>query len=134
MSTAIHKRNTDTGELYKKCDSFKDYDSTERFPRSVLQFKSDKQKLNLHSTQKPLPLFKYFVETYTNKGDLVIDTTCGSGGILVACKDLEREAIINDIDPYWCEVSRLRYVEEWDKNYPNKKELKERLKILKSSL
>lgn len=131
VSTAHHKRNTDIGEVYNQCNNFSDYDSTERFPRTVLQFKSDKQKLNIHSTQKPLLLLKYFVETYTNIGDLVVDTTCGSGGILIACDDLVRNCIINDNDEYWCEVSRLRLEEKWDKNPPNKKELKERLKILR---
>ena len=32
------------------------YDSTERFPRSVIKFSTDKQKSKLHSTQKPLEL------------------------------------------------------------------------------
>lgn len=131
VSTAKHKRNTDTGELYNKYDTLSDYDSTERFPRSVLTFKSDKQKLNVHSTQKPLKLLEYMVKTYSNEGDLVIDTTCGSGGIGVACENLNRDYKINDIDKYWCEVSRLRIVEKWDLNPPNKKELKHRLNEMK---
>ena len=48
VSTAKHKRNTSTGEIYNKCDDFADYDSTERYPRSVIEFASDKQILNLH--------------------------------------------------------------------------------------
>lgn len=131
VSTAKHKRNTDTGELYGKCDVFEDYDSTSRYPRSVVVFKSDKQKLNIHSTQKPLALLEYFVKTYTNEGNLVVDSTCGSGGIKIACNNLGRQSIISDIDPYWCEVSRLREVEGWDVNLPNKKELKIRLSKLK---
>lgn len=130
ISTAKHKRNTEMGEIYSDYSKHTDYDSTERYPKSVIEFKSDKQKLNIHSTQKPLPFLKYIIETYTNEGFTVVDSTCGSGGIGVACEDLNRNCILNDNDPYWCEVSRLRIVEQWDKNPPNKKELKERLKNL----
>lgn len=53
--------------------------STERYPRSVIVFSSDKQKLNLHPTQKPVALVEYFIKTYTNPGDLVLDSCAGSG-------------------------------------------------------
>lgn len=93
VSTAHHKRNTSTGEIYAKCDNFSDYDSTERYPRSVQVFASDKQKLNLHSTQKPLSLCEYLIKTYTNEGDLVLDNVCGSGTSLLASKNLNRNFI-----------------------------------------
>lgn len=94
VSTAHHKRNTSTGELYSKCDNFSDYDSTERYPRSVQQFASDKQKLNLHSTQKPVALFEYLIKTYSNEGDLILDNAAGSGTTGVACKNLNRNYIL----------------------------------------
>lgn len=131
VSTAHHKRNTELGEIYSNYSNHTTYDSTERYPRTVLSFKSDKQKLNIHSTQKPLTLLKYFVETYTKEGATVVDSTCGSGGIGVACEDLGRNYILNDNSAYWCEVSRLRIIEEWDKFPPNKKELRARLEKLK---
>lgn len=93
VSTAHHKRNTSTGEIYNKCDNFSDYDSTERYPRSVQLFASDKQKLNLHSTQKPLALCEYLIKTYTNEGDLILDNVAGSGTTLVAAKNLNRNFI-----------------------------------------
>jgi DNA modification methylase len=93
VSTAKHKRNTSTGEIYGKCDDFKDYDSTERYPISVIEFSSDKQKLNLHSTQKPVALFEYLIKTYTNPGDLVLDSCAGSFTTAVACDNLDRNWI-----------------------------------------
>lgn len=93
VSTAHHKRNTNTGEIYSKCDNFSDYDSTERYPRSIQVFASDKQKLNLHSTQKPLALCEYLIKTYTNEGDLVLDNVSGSGTSLLAAKNLNRKFI-----------------------------------------
>ena len=94
ISTAYHKRNTSTGEIYGKCDDFSDYNSTERYPRSIQLFHSDKQKLNLHSTQKPLALCEYLIKTYTNENYLVLDNVCGSGTTGVACKKLNRNFIM----------------------------------------
>lgn len=93
VSTAHHKRNTSTGDIYGKCDDFADYDSTERYPRDVLKFASDKQKLNVHPTQKPLALIEYFIKTYTNEGDMVLDNVAGSFTTALGCKNLNRKFI-----------------------------------------
>ncbi|MET3925640.1 site-specific DNA-methyltransferase [Devosia sp. 2618] len=61
------------------------YDSTERFPRSVIYGPTDKQKAALHPTQKPVWLMEYFIRTYTNPGDVVLDNCMGSGTSGVAC-------------------------------------------------
>jgi DNA modification methylase len=55
------------------------YDSTERYPRSVIVFPSDKQRSSLHPTQKPVALCEYLIRTYTNPGDTVLDNVMGSG-------------------------------------------------------
>lgn len=60
------------------------YDSTERYPRSVLEFASDKQRSNLHPTQKPLDLARYFIRTYSQPGEIVLDNVMGSGTTGVA--------------------------------------------------
>lgn len=99
VSTAHHKRNTSTGEIYGKSDNFSDYDSTERYPRSVQVFASDKQKLNLHSTQKPLDLIEYLIKTYSNEGDLILDNTAGSGTTGLGAKNLNRNYIMIEKDP-----------------------------------
>ena len=58
--------------------------STIRYPRSVLTFPSDKQTSHLHPTQKPLELCRYMIRTYTNEGDIVLDSCMGSGTCGVA--------------------------------------------------
>lgn len=100
VSTADHKRNSIKTEIYGK-HGLTTYDSTERYPRTVIKFKTDKQKLALHSTQKPVALMEYFIKTYTNEGDTVLDFTCGSGSTGVACKKLNRNFI--GIDNGVCE-------------------------------
>lgn len=72
---------------------------TDRYPRSVLTFASDKQRLKLHSTQKPLSLMEYLVKTYTNKGDIILDNACGSGTTGKAAQNLGRKFIMMEKDP-----------------------------------
>lgn len=112
VSTVKHKRNTSTGEIYNKCDKFSDYDSTERYPRSVVKFKSDKQKQNLHSTQKPVLLFEYLIKTYTKEGETVLDNCMGSGTTAIACLNTNRNFIGIEKDDKYFEVATKR-VQEW---------------------
>ncbi len=81
-------------DIYGKCNQvIVGGGNTDRYPRSVLKGASDKQKLKLHQTQKPLWLLEYLVKTYTNEGDTVLDFTMGSGTAGEACKNLNREFI-----------------------------------------
>lgn len=73
--------------------------STERYPRSVQVFASDKQRSALHPTQKPLALMRYLVRTYTLPGQVVLDPTCGSGTTLLACALEGRSYIGIESDP-----------------------------------
>lgn len=61
------------------------YDSTERYPRSVIKFAQDTQKSSEHDTQKPVGLMRYLVRSFTQPGDTVLDFTMGSGTTGVAC-------------------------------------------------
>jgi len=75
---------------------------TDRYPRSVLKFPSDKQKSCLHSTQKPVALCEYFIKTYTNPGDLMVDTCAGVLSSIIACENLGRKYIAfeDDVEIY----------------------------------
>ena len=85
---------------------------TDRFPRSVQAFKSDKQinKNNgmIHPTQKPLALMKYLVKTYTNEGDVVLDFAAGSFTTGVACKNTNRKFIGIELDENYFEIGLKR--------------------------
>ena len=86
-------RGNVNSECYGKAIKTVSYNSTKRYPRSVLKFPSDKQKLKLHPTQKPVALMEYFIKTYTLEGDTVVDFTMGSGTTGVPCKKLNRHFI-----------------------------------------
>lgn len=79
--------------------------STERYPRSVQLFKSDKQKSTLHPTQKPVALLQYLIETYTNKGELVLDNCMGSGSTGIACLNTNRKFIGIEKDAKYFDIA-----------------------------
>lgn len=86
--------------------------STERYPRSVQVFSTDKQKSALHPTQKPIALFEYLIKTYTNKGELVLDNCSGSGTTAVACVRTNRNYICIEQDEEYFKksIERVRSV------------------------
>jgi DNA modification methylase len=114
QKTKGHARKTatkrgDVSEVYGEQDFTPiTYDSTERYPRSVLQLKSDKQTSKLHPTQKPVALIEWLVKTYTNEGDTVLDNTMGSGTTGVACKNTGRNFIGVEIDDAYFGVAQQR--------------------------
>ena len=96
-------KHTDDGSCYGKTKTgIIGGGSTERYPRDVLTFKWDTQKTKLHPTQKPVDACKYFIRTYTNEGDTVLDNCMGSNSTGVACKELGRKYIgIEAVDKYF---------------------------------
>lgn len=110
--TTGHKRKTSSrtqsSELYGDTEKKIIYDSTDRYPRSVLKFPSDKQKLKYHSTQKPEALMEWLVKTYSNEGDFVLDPFMGSGTTGVASIRMNREFTGIEIDKKFFETAKLR--------------------------
>ena len=97
--------------LYGNQDSYTSYDSTSRYPRSVQEFSSDKQKENYHPTQKPIVLMEYLIKTYTNEGETVLDFTMGSGTTGVAAKNLNRKFIGIELDENYFNIAKNRIEE-----------------------
>ena len=114
IKTFGHKRKTAlktrcSSELYGKQDlTGVSYDSTDRYPRSVVTLPSDKQTSKLHPTQKPVALMEYMVKTYTDPGQTVLDFTMGSGTTGVACKNLGRRFIGIELDEGYFNIAADR--------------------------
>ena len=87
------KRKTVNSECYGKALALTEYDSTDRYPRSVQFFSSDKQAGSFHPTQKPVAWMSFLISTYTQRGQVVLDNTMGSGTTGVACMQLGRKFI-----------------------------------------
>ena len=52
-----------------------------------------KERGGFHPTQKPIALIQQLVETYSNKGDIILDNCIGSGTTAVACLRTNRHYI-----------------------------------------
>ena len=62
-------------------------------------FEVSKDINNIHPTQKPQKLLKTLLDVFTNEGDYVLDITCGSGSLGVACSNKNRKFIGIELDP-----------------------------------
>lgn len=81
--------------------------NTDRYPRDVIKFKWDTQKSKLHPTQKPVEANEYFIKTYTNEGDIVLDCCMGAGSTGVACINTNRLFIgIEKDEDYFFEAKK----------------------------
>ena len=117
VSTAIHKRNSKKTSNYGE-HGLTTYDSTERYPKSVLKFATDKQKSSLHPTQKPLALIEYLIATYSNEGETILDNCAGSGTTGLAAKNLNRNYIMIENDKVNYEICIERVGEKLFKFSP----------------
>ncbi len=73
---------------------------------NVLQYKKDYD--GLHPTQKPIKLLKDLIQTYSHKGDLVLDFTCGSGSTNVACELTGRKHIGIETEKKYIDIANKR--------------------------
>lgn len=112
-SRKTSSRKTVNSECYGKALKLAKYDSTDRYPRSVQFFSSDKQFGNFHPTQKPVALMKYLVKSYTRPGATVLDFAMGSGTTGVACRMLDRKFIGIEKEQKYFEIAQERMSEPY---------------------
>lgn len=83
-----------------------------RYPTDVVYFKTAESEGRVwHPTQKPVALVEYLIRTYTNQGDLVLDSTVGSGTTAVAAINTGRKYIGIEKEEKYCEIARNRIVD-----------------------
>jgi len=85
--------------------------SGDRYPTSILEISNANRRIKTHPTQKPVALFEYLIKTYTNKGMLVLDNTCGSGTTAVACLNTGRNFICIEKEEKYVKVAQQRIKE-----------------------
>lgn len=80
------------------------------FPRSVLQFNTayHDREAGLHPTQKPVDLFRYLIQTYSNPGETVFDGYSGSGTTAIACIKEGRNFIGSELNKEYYDKSMER--------------------------
>lgn len=111
VSSASSKRNCKKSTNYGEA-GLVSYDSTERYPRSVLKFPKDIQHSALHPTQKPVALLEWLIKSYTLEGETVLDNCMGSGSTGVACLNTCRNFIGIESDKEYFDVAAKRIRQE----------------------
>jgi site-specific DNA-methyltransferase (adenine-specific) len=81
---------------------------THKTPDTMLKFTPHSNTNIFHPTQKPLELMKYLIETYTKKGDLILDFTSGSFTTCVGAEQLNRRSIGIELEKKYCDVGVKR--------------------------
>ena len=85
------------------------------YPKSIITINSVSNECNntkrVHPTQKPVALYEYLINTYTNPGDTVADISMGSGTTGVACVQTGRNFIGIEIEPKYFEIAEKRIAE-----------------------
>lgn len=92
VSKAEHKVNCKQSLNYG-VSGLTTYDSTERYPKSVWTFAKDIQKSALHPTQKPVALLEEIIKTYSDEGDVALDSCGGSMSLAIAAINTGRNYI-----------------------------------------
>jgi len=89
---AVNFENQESEHLTLK-NGVKFFDMELKNPSSVQKFSTGRRQDLIHPTQKPLEMMKYFISTYTDENDVVLDNTMGSGTTCLAAKELNRKFI-----------------------------------------
>ena len=108
VSKAESKINSKESDNYNKWQTMTSYDSTERYPRNIIKFATDKQKYALHPTQKPVGLCEYLIKTYSNEWDLILDNCMWSWSTGVWCKNTNRDFIWIEMDETYFKIAEER--------------------------
>ena len=89
-------------------------DNKMKYPNNIIDIKTvfnrSKEKV-AHPTQKPVGLMEYLIKTYTNKNEMVLDFTMGSGSTMVACQNTNRNGIGIEKDKKYFEIAKKRIEE-----------------------
>lgn len=78
-----------------------------RHPQTVLTIPNPRIKGG-HPTQKPVKLMEFFILTYSNEGDTVLDCCMGSGSTGEAAINTNRDFIGIELDDRWFNVANER--------------------------
>lgn len=102
-----------TNNCYGKFTSTPTVISDEKFPKSIIQVKSEHKNGEFyHPTQKAVNLLRYLIRTYTNENDVVLDNAMGSGSTIVAAIREKRQYIGIEKDEKYFKIAKERIDKE----------------------
>jgi len=103
----LYKTKQGINNNYGKFDSTIDDNrkgTTEKYPKSIINF--DRPHPPIHPTQKPIKLAEWIIKTYSNEGDIILDSTCGVGTIPLACQNLNRNYLGFEITENYYNIAK----------------------------
>lgn len=122
-----HKDRTKEKPISKKTDLFsgiksgqfehsdKNKPADARYPKNIIEVsKQSTECCNskaVHTTQKPVALLEYLINSHSNEGDTVLDFTMGSGSTGVACVNTNRNFIGIELDENYFKIAEQRISE-----------------------
>jgi len=117
----------------KMQEGFENY-SDEYFPTNIIEFTNPRSN-KLHPTEKPIEIIQMLIKHYTNEGDMVLDSTMGSGTTNIACIKLNRKSIGIEKEKQYYDVA-VRRASEYLGNdtYKNIQEKENYDKLLSSGM
>lgn len=80
---------------------------SDRKQTSIWQF--DKERVEGHTTPKPVQLVERAVINSSKGGDIITDLFGGSGSTLIACEKTSRDCRMMELDPKYCDVILTRW-------------------------
>jgi len=111
--------NTSTHSNKGNYGDYPEYTTTSdgrRYPVTILEFANEVK--TVHPTQKPVSLFEYFIRTYSNEGELVLDSCVGGGTTAIAALRTNRRFIGFELNEDYFQVAQARIAAEKERE-PN---------------
>ena len=89
-----------------------EYQTGVGYPKSILEFPRPNNLTDggLHPSQKPIDLFRWLIQTYTNEGETVFDGYMGSGTTAIACIDENRNYIGSEMNKEYFDIATKRII------------------------
>jgi DNA modification methylase len=77
--------------------------------KQVSVWRFDKERVEGHTTPKPIALIERALVNSSKGGDLIADLFGGSGSTLIACEKTARDCRMMELDPKYCDVIIKRW-------------------------
>jgi DNA modification methylase len=77
--------------------------------KQVSVWRFDKERVEGHTTPKPVALIERALSNSSKGGDTVTDLFGGSGSTLIACEKINRDCRMMELDPKYCDVIIKRW-------------------------
>ena len=77
------------------------------YPKNFIDFKTPWGD-RFHPTQKPVDMMEFFIKTYSNEGDTILDPFAGSASTAIACLNTNRNFIGFELNPEYYQKALKR--------------------------